>query len=432
MRMRLLFSFVWMYGGILISFAWSSAVLAAEMKWNINDVSYLFPLPDGDENAALQLISPYDEKTGSDLLPKSIYQKIPTLYHPGNGNATLYQNALRVMSVRIDPCPSTKSHSGFVNVDSNCIPEVRFIWQPVEYDQYLQQWQARDAAVHCFYRLNKASLSQLLSELWALKSSYARLGVTTRNKPLGVHPALLNPATAMTFKQKLQQILLRYVDKDNLEKVTFTSLLVPLKWWRFGAFEKDSHGRWTRSDIPLVDSRFVDIFNTAVIDKKGQRAEYKLDAIFNILAEEYPDSDNIFEVINKSYRFNDDRDRKVFKEKLNTIARFRNPDKTNSETHDCASCHFADVARFYILNRYPELAKTELEDQFTNPDPAYFNLENHTITKANTRVVRAFGFHGREPSVSQRTIFDSAVSAHWLNKNMMPLSRGQTLAKNEN
>lgn len=105
----------------------------------------------------------------------------------------------------------------------------------------------------------------------------------------------------------------------------------------------------------------------------------------------------------------------MFREKLDAIARFRNPHRSSTRDLDCASCHYADAARYYATNRFPQIRSLRSDDAFENPDPAIYNLQNTTIVASSTRVVRAFGYFDDKPAVSQRTIHDSVVSAHWLN-----------------
>jgi hypothetical protein len=333
-----------------------------------------------------------------------VYRRIPTLLNAGKGNATLYRDSLRVTSARVDPCPDPAS----------CIPELRLVWQPIEYDTGEAKWSARDAALHCVYTMSETEFADLKHDLWDIKTKYQRLGIDTTLAPLEVHPALRNRNTAGSFSNDIQSVLLKYAGSDNLRKITFTALRVPTKWWRFGGFEKNAQGKWEFADIPRVDAPTLDIFNVAVAEG-GLGPDQGIDAIFNVLPEEYPESDNLFALINKGYRTNDQRDLAVFREKIDAIARFRNPHRSSTRDLDCASCHYADAARYYAANRFPELGSLRSDDAFENPDPAIYNLRNTTVVASSTRVVRAFGYFGDKPAVSQRTIHDSVVSAHWLN-----------------
>ena len=385
----------------------SQQPFAQAMKWGLNDVSYLFHLPNGGAHADIDLLGPQDHGVMGKLLPRELYELVPTLLISGHGNQTLYKDALRVVAARIDPCPSPGS--------DQCAPEVRLVWQPVEHDSYTREWVARDAAIHSFYKLSHNEFDLLREDLWRIKKWLVSQGVTTTSAALDIHPALKNKNTAHTFNQEIQQTLLNYTGNSNLEKVTYVALMAPERWWRFGIFEKNANGAWNTTEIPRLEMTTEDIFNTAVEDGVGLGLEKGVDVIFNIFPEEYPDSDNIFTVINKGYRFNDERDREVFMGKLDAIARFRNPHDTNPDNLDCASCHFADATRHYIDNRFPELGKVTTTAEFNNPDPDTLNLENLSQAAKSGRNVRAFGYFEDKPVIIQRTINESALSAHWLN-----------------
>lgn len=385
----------------------SQQSLAQMTKWDLNDVSYLFRLPDGGAQADIDLLGPKDHGVLGALLPKDLYQQVPTLLIGGNGNATLYEKALRVVAARIAPCPSQESN--------HCVPEIRLVWQPVEHDGHTGKWLAGDAAVHSFYRLSHNDFELLKKELWRIKQWLASQGVTTTSAALDIHPALKNMNTADTFNHEIQQTLVKYAGSSNLEKITYVALMTPKRWWRFGIFEKNADGVWNTSDIPRLDMTTEDIFNTAVEDGVGLGLEKGVDAVFNIFPEAYPDTDNIFQVINKGYRFNDERDKKVFKEKLAAIDRFRNPHNTNPDNLDCASCHYADATKEYIGNRFPELEKVSTAAEFINPAPDILNLENLSLAAKSGRNVRAFGYFKDKPVIIQRTINEAALSANWLN-----------------
>ena len=371
----------------------------AETSWNLNDVSYLYSIEDTKD-----LLTPisHTEKLGA-LLPKAVYSNIPNVI-AGSGNERIYDQNLKVVGVRVDPCPTFDA--------ANCgQAEVRMIWQPIEWDIDDKINMGRDGAVHTFYLLDNDEIKSLIQDLGELKSSF---DIATNQLPLNIHPFMNNKQ----FTARLNQTFLKYCGEKNLSKVTFMSLLVATRWWRFGSFEKDSNGKWYRADIPRVEHNFIDIFNTA---SEGRPANNfpgeKVDAIFNILPETYPEQDNIFSVINNSYRYNDDRDYEVFKSKIHAVRRFQNPHRTNPKTLDCASCHYADATLYYSEKRFPGIGETFSSDEFLNPNDLIHNLENTTVAKKATRVIRAFGYFGNRPAINQRAINESAAVANWLNLN---------------
>ncbi|MBL7554475.1 MAG: hypothetical protein JNM24_01540 [Bdellovibrionaceae bacterium] len=381
---------------------------ANELTWNLNDVSYLMKIPNKVTETTVHLLSPYSKGSKGELLPHAIFQRLPTLNNAGNGMEIAYKQELKVVSIRIDPCPNSFD-------PSLCQPEIRLIWQPLEIDRDENRWFAQDAAVHTFYKLNHDQFATLKKELWQLKMINQSKAISTHKLPLQVHPALLNETTAQNFNKTLNTILLKNCGEENLVKVTFMSLLTPNVWWRFGGIVPGS-AKWENLKIPRLIPTFQDIFNSAfepvsMIHNPG----VEMDAIFNIHPDNYPENDNIFEVINRGFRYNDDNDYPVFKNKLDAVERFRNPHFSNPNTLDCASCHYADATKFYSEKRFPTLKDVNSYYAFKNPNSSLFNLENNTIAKEATRVVRAFGYFDNKPAINQRTINDSAESAHWLN-----------------
>lgn len=319
-----------------------------------------------------------------------------------------YNEELKVVSLRMDPCPNT--FDAFL-----CQPEVRLVWQPLELDQDTHTWFAQDAAVHTFYKLSKEQFQLLKEQIWQIKIKNESHQASTHQKVLSIHPALKNPTTAEEFQTTINKIILTHCGEQNLVKVTFMSLLTPNVWWRFGGIVPNA-GKWENNKIPRMLTTFQDIFNSAfepvsMIHNPG----VEMDAIFNIHPDNYPQNDDIFKVINKRYRYNDERDLPIFKEKLNAVERFRNPHYSNPNTLDCASCHYADATKFYSERRFESLKEFNSAYAFKNPNKNLFNLENTSISKTATRVVRAFGYFNNEPAINQRVINDSAESAHWLN-----------------
>ena len=377
-------------------------------KWNLNDVSYLFSIPSLDSETPDPLLGLNSQTPrGEVLMPKAIYEKIPTILNAGKGNPSLHP-LFKVVAVRIDPCPSL--------VEADCQPEMRMVWQAIEKDFYTKKWTARDGAMHSFYALSLPEFAQLKKELWAFKIENQDRGITTLKKPLNVHPAMADKKWGAVNNDHLKNIFLKYSGESRLKKVTFMSLLVPTRWWRFGSFVLDEKGQWAAEEIPRLGGAITeDLFNTT---NGGDPADFmttKMDGAINSLPESYPERDNLMPMINKSYRSADEKDLPVFKDKLHAVARFRNPHQTNPSNLDCVSCHFADASKLYAVTRFPELHFYKSKYSYKNPNEKIFNLENTTIAPKSTKIVRAFGYFEHLPAINQRTINDSAVSAHWLN-----------------
>lgn len=354
-------------------------------------------------------MNPVSAGSKGKLLPREIFDQIPTLNNSGNGQEALYISELKVIGVRIDPCS--------LNESSNCVHEVRLVWQPISFDTDSLVWYTQDAAIHTFYEIGTAEFKNLITHLRKFKTDNERVNIKTNLVPLGVHPAFLNESKKFLQADKLNSILLKFCGSKNLKKVTFMRLLTQNIWWRFGGIEL-TEGKWTQVMIPRLNMNFQDIFNSALEEYPPiHNPGTAMDAVFNIMPANYPAEDDLFTVINNGVRTNTDDDFEEFKSKIAATERFKNPHRTNPKTLDCASCHFANATRFYINSRFNSLEQFSSKDNYNNPDPAHFNLINNSIASRATRVVRAFGYFAKEPAISQRVINDSAESAHWLNQN---------------
>lgn len=378
--------------------------------WNLNDVSILYALPQSVSENTDSLLSPYSAGKKGALIRKDFYAKIPPIND--DGVEVLYNQEIKLISVRIDPCPNTFD-------TSKCQPEVRLVWQPVVLDteSAVQKWVTLDAAIHTFYKLTPSEFLNFKNELLSLKKENLKYGVDTNHLPLQIHPAFLSKKTKKFFTEKFNALILKNCGQTNIQKMTFMSLLTQNIWWRFGGVERQGN-QWNQVKIPRVNLTFEDIFNSAheenpPLVNKGT----EMDSVFNIIPDNYPEEDNLLSVINDGYRFNDEKDLAVFKTKIDAIERFRNPHFTNSATLDCSSCHYADNTRFYMNQRFNELTRFDSKYSFKNPNPQIFNLSNSSVVQKATRVIRAFGYFENQPAISQRAIHDSSESAHWLNSN---------------
>lgn len=387
----------------------SAEAQAQPLRWDLNDVSVLFPLPGPSEASEAVLLAPQNAGAKGELLPWSEFQIVPTLLNNGHGNATVYRESLRVVALRIDPCPAGADE---------CLPEMRLVWQPIERDaegNSSGNWTSRDGAVHAFYSLSQDDLAGLRSALMKLKTRAIAEGVELERVPLGVHPALRNAQTAKWFSPALKSLVLKYCGQTNLRKMTFMSLLVPSTWWRFGSLERNAEGRLQLATIPRLTTTFEDIFNSAREKTTVDIPGFEMDAVFNVLPTDYPSADNLMPLINQGYRNDDASDLPVFQSRLQAVDRFQNPHMTNPSTLDCASCHYANAARYFAGLRFPVLQSYVSGDAYANPDPSWFNLENKTVSTEATRVIRAFGYFKDQPAIMQRVIHDSAETAHWFN-----------------
>lgn len=396
-------------------------LLAASLNiyaWNLNDVSILFKLPQNEVDYQ-SMLKPSAKGFGGELLTKTfVKDRIGGINNASAQSESMYEN-LRAVAFRFDPCPPLKS------VANTCLPEVRIVWQPVYFEKMSNLYEAEDAGIHTFYRLNSAQYKTVIAELLHIKNNFESKGVTTESVPLGVHPALLNEKTRVEFLGLIQKIILKNAGEGNFYKVTAVKLLVPDNWWKFMAeFEKDNNGVWQADRIPRHGGDQIDILNDAVAVNPLTKFVDESDTSLFIIQGPLPIEDDLRYIVSsgfrKSYSSSDAHpdDYEQFKVGIGAVNRLQNPALTNSRTVDCAHCHFAEPAHIFAVKTFPELQNFYLnqKDRFQNPDPKKFNLKNTTDNTKSTKIVRAFGYMADKPSIMTRVIFESADVANWLNQ----------------
>lgn len=406
LKYRVFFWFIFV-AIVLSKNAWS-------VIWNINDVSILMAIPANVNEVSLLALN--SSGVGGELFPQRLYTSIGVLSVPSAAESKSYQN-LHAVSFRFDPCPPS------IAVTSKCEPELRIVWQPVMYDVSAQTWTTDDAALHTFYHLNPQQFQNIIHGLKDIKIWAEQLGVTTAQKSLFIHPAELHQKTRKIFETKLYQLILSNVGMSNLFKFTAMKLLVPQNWWKFVAGMEKKNNQWVPATIASHGGREMDLINDATHIDPQTGLVQEIDASIFILRNVARDAD-IRNIVSTAFRktFSMNKPMKEdltpFKITIDALNKFQNPHLSNPHTIDCVSCHYADAARDYATKVFPEIADygNGLQTYYGNFMPAVYNNSNNTIVHKTSKVLRAFGYLGRTPSVMTRTINDSIEAAHWLNE----------------
>lgn len=364
--------------------------LKVQAAWDLNDVSYLMPLPASVGND--QLLGLEAPGKGGALLPPSFVAKIPVLAFGMNREETAA--ALRVMAVRIDPCfplPTPQS----------CQKQIRLVWQPIEMGRR-NQVQTVDAALHSFYVLTDAEFDSLLNDIEAWKQEYS---VKTDFIPLQVHPAWAKEGDRSPALADFHNILKKYVGAGNMNRVTAMVLRGAGDMWAFAGFE-------VRGDdlemipVPRLSGRLSQAFINVAIPAEqfaggGISPTPKGDDTFNNIAAE-------------SVRLGEGTE-DLIRQEVKAAFRIENPKNFNPENMDCVSCHVAQPAIQWVLNKRPELKA----DQLWNAEiykNAKYDLKNVSPELWNTQMIRGLGYFGKNLAISQRVINESAEVADMLNQ----------------
>ena len=327
------------------------ALPAFAESWNLEDVSILYALPKAQESVEVLLGT-------TPFLPWTVYKKHPVGFIDSNGKDQTY-DALRVVGVRIDPAEL----------------QIRMVWQPVVWDNTVKQFTTEDRAAHTFYQLNKKMFESFMVEWTQTKNRFAQQKQTSL-RPLGVHPAFLNPRLNTTFRQALKGIFLHYCNARNLIQYTAMELKSPdSTWWSFGGIKlENSSSEWKPIAIPRLKGVTQDFFNLSSKTDPRSREFVGMRGQLNFPFDNPVELTSVVE----SYSDPDESKRASFEQSLKFIARFQNPHRSKATTLDCVSCHIAQPLRFWMDSSLPYLRKTN-EEEFQNPNPSWFNLKNKKL-----------------------------------------------------
>lgn len=381
MKLFLISSFVFLSG------------LTSEARWNLNDVSFLLPLPQTtDSDGLLNIHAP---GLGGTLLPKIFLGTIPPL----TPVLTEDQGAesLRVVAVRIDPCFPLPTPLA-------CQRQIRLVWQPLE-PRPNHSVQSMDAALHSFYVLEEAEFTALLKDLLSWKARYQ---VQTDGRPLQVHPAWAQHGVNSPALREFQKIVLKFAGFGNLSRVTAMVVRGEGNMWVFAGFEVRNR-QLQLFKVPRIP-RFSQAFmNFAVPADHFERG----------LISPLPGGEDHFEKVIANSDIVRSGSKEILESELRALHRIENPQIFNPENMDCVSCHVAQTARIWLENNRSDLRTAELwqEHAYKNARHDLRNLSPHL---KNTHIIRAFGYFENDIAISQRVIYESAEVADRLNE-MGPL-----------
>ena len=360
--------------------------LTAEV--GVDDVSFLYPLelPLAQRTSLLGAAS-----TGAKgpLLPKDLFGALPPLdiLTPNAENYSL----LRVVSVRIDPCFPGLG----VKSEDACKNQIRLVMQPVLPKPGVGLTSA-DVAVHLFYSLTRPELSGVLRQIVELREASS---IPRSLGPVGIHPALGRDGAEGPFAKGLRALLLDHAGKDNLTRVTFMGIEQVGQKWRFGGFDVEGAAMRPIS-IPLV----------TVKEQVFQNRD--LDGVTFVGAGAEPPSpgpDAIGLLLDPRALAAASADERLVAYKA--ALRIENPKLYSPDTIDCATCHATPAARTFAERTYGPFPAA-LSERYAPPQ----GLSSSGATAQATNELRAFGYFGDRPSVSARTVNETAEVVEHVNK----------------
>ncbi len=353
----------------------------------VDDVTFLYPLP--PQRLRTSLLGTASAGARGELLPAALFQALPPL-DLLTSNAEHY-TLLRVLSVRLDPCfPGLGVPS-----EASCKNQIRLVMQPVLPRIGTPGLATADLALHLFYTLTRAELAGLLQQLTDLRVGS---GIARSDGPVGVHPALAREGLEGRFAAGVRALLLAHAGAQNLTRVTFMGIEQVGQVWRFGGFEVEG-AAMRPMQIPLVGVKEQTFQNR---DLTGQTFEHAGTAPVSPAPD---DLRLLFDPAGLAAATPEQR-RVAYARAL----RVESPRVHSPDTIDCATCHAATAARRFA-ERTHGLTPEGVPERYTHPR----GLPLTGATGFATNELRAFGYFGDQPSVSPRTVNETAEVVEYVN-----------------
>lgn len=368
----------------------------ANAAWDLNDVSFLMPLPTSLPDEGLLKIS--DAGIRGSLIPDRMMGELPSLLERTTNQQL--KGSLRVVSVRIDPCfplPTPES----------CQRQLRLVWQPTMYS-FDGTLEMADASLHTFYVLTDREFEFLKKDLHVWKANHKH---ATAGLPLQVHPAWATEGANSPELKTFNQLVLRYAGDTNLSRVTVMLLRQSGLMWNFIGFDVDK-GALEQLMVPRLRSRGQSFFNSA----------FPMDHFARGGVAPAPEGKDILNSLVADSSKLDAQSEDTILRETGAAYRIENPKIYNPENMDCVSCHVAMPAIQWVKTYRPGMPIESVwqKEIYTN---SRYDLRNTSVEPWNTRSLRAFGYFGKNKSLSQRVINESAEVADALNEIKNPRLR---------
>lgn len=359
-----------------------------------SDVSILMPLP--NDVAGTGLLRADTQGPLGELLPRKLLEtdlETTSLDFEGRGSG---YDALRVVGVRLDPCSARSSGT---SCDKG---EVRLVLQALTRDQAGRAAYA-DGGVHLIYDVPPNDLFDMLLEVLTAKKENGNLG----SAALGPHPILTAQGLTGPFAERLHTIVLRHVGATRLVKVTV---------FNHGNMDEDA---WTFAAIENVGGSFVKASIGAHRSETSQTVvgSSATGEITNTRANTYPELgvDSVDALVGGAHAAPGSAEALALSTAFEAVVRVDNPTAHTTETTTCANCHLAEGARRIGEGLYAFQSVNVYRSPRTGlPVPAPRD-ERTSVTN-----LHAFGYLGRQVSVSQRTANESENVAWRFGRELMP------------
>jgi hypothetical protein len=361
----------------------------------MNDVSMLLPLP---RAVRAPVVASIAGDGAEPLVDRGTFDALVTA--PGDlgpkvGTLGAYED-FQVVAIRFDLCERLA-----IGV---CPPDVpgrlRLVLQPCE--MVGGELRTQDIALHAFYPIAAGELAGVIGELRAL----AAIQGAPADAPLAVSPAAA--AGNAAYLAKLHALVMRYARADQLARLTVIGQRASSAAfaWIFRGVDRDAADALNAGAGDRRAAGFTAMAIPGLAAAGGAPATQQSaflaggDTVFD--ARPVADQPAGFALAINGARFAaagpDER-----RAAIAALVELQNPARHDTIDTQCLGCH---VATYLTARRAAALHvdPAALAGRFAPP----YNVAVHSVAGSDPRVVRAFGWAGSAPAISQRVANDTA------------------------
>lgn len=378
--------------------------LAAQAKdLDVNDVSYLFPLP-ASAGALAAMPSLHEGPGAAPWLTREDYVTLaPSGEKPltpeGIPNPIYDMAAFKVVAVRVDPCAKDDPSS------DDCRAELRLVLQPLlhEVDPLFPAQgvvtRALDIAMHLIYEVPEANRKALVDAVWELGQM---AGNETTGKPLQVHPVLRREGLDGPFRKALWRVVETHAVRSSLRVATHMFTVHDDEWTFFRTISRD--GKLVKDDVPFVGKQSQLMVSPGIPRIEIRDRSTAKDNV-NLIVDSLPGGNGDFFKLPEAER----------KALVDAALRIDNPLAHTPSTTDCASCHAAtrSLSRAVSVRDFVNLDDGN-PNRYRPPAGTTGKLVGMELD--NVYSVRAFGYFRSSPSFTKGVVNDSAKVADGFNR----------------
>lgn len=418
-----------------------SALAAQGARFDVNDISYLWPAPTSAADVA-DLISAADTTSDglSSIWPESVFALVRktaesvTVKRSDGGVSRISspktiadRSAWKVVAFRVDP--SAPGCDSALTDRFGSTPQIRLILQPVTVSAS-GTITVHDFAAHLVFDFaerglsigpmgpvratpDKVAFSEILSDLQTLKAASDTAGAATAG-PLRIHPGLQKRVPG--FSGKVKDFLKRRVGEARLTAVAYMGIESSEPWIFFAM-------RRTATGFELAPQRTLGGASAQMLILKGGTAVMPPPNVSNLTGDKGVSTAALFLAdANKSLDkpVFPDLSRPVLGDVPDLIA---NPARAHFFNTDCVSCHTESTRR-------RELTVPTGDGMFRYRLPEGISTVAEAHLPPSRWNVRNFGWFERKGAVletiSMRTANETAEAAEYINREYFsPKTRAQ-------